>query len=94
MKLFSNLDLIFYHMREMSHPSFPGTLMKWQHALGRAYWLYTMFRLSKIFLLWFGYMIYFNIVIPLCLHSLQLILAFPLPLPSLPHACTSDQSFL
>lgn len=93
MKLFSNLDLIFYHIREISCLSFPGTLMKQHRALGRAHWLYTMLRLSKIFLLWFGYMIYFKIVILLCLQSLQLILAFPLPLPSLPHTCTSDQSF-
>lgn len=94
MKLFSNLDLIFHHIREVSCLSFPGILMKWHCALWRVHWLCIMLRLLRIFLLWVGFMIYFKIVILLCLQSLQLILALPLPLPFLPHTCPPDQSFL
>lgn len=94
MKLFSSLDLIIHHIREGSCLNFPGTLMKWHCALWRVYWLCIMLGLSRIFLLWFGFMIYVKIVILLCLQSLQLILAFPLPLPFLPHTCSPDQSFL
>lgn len=59
-KLFSNLDLIFHHIREVSCLSFPGILMKWHCALWRVHWLCIMLRLLRIFLLWFGFDLFQN----------------------------------
>lgn len=54
MKLFSNLDLIIHHIREVSCLSFPGTQLKRHCALWRVYWLCIMLRLKDFpVMVWF-----------------------------------------